>query len=234
MLNKARLSDKCAAQGIVLHEEMTRKFLEYAEFLCAYNEHTNLTAITEPDEVETKHILDSLIFAAQAEVQGSLLDVGSGAGFPGIPAKIYNPALHVVLLESNGKKARFLEAAAVRLQIDVEILNMRAEEAAQKVEYRGRFQTVAARAVAQMNALCEYCLPFVATGGHFIAMKSGGAGDEVAAALPAIAQLGGMLKEQRSYTLPDEARRTLVLVQKMTETPKKFPRNPAAIKKRPL
>ena len=234
MLNEARFLQNCAASGIVLEKDAAAQFAEYADFLCEYNAHTNLTAITEPQDIENKHFIDSLIFAAQPEVRGSLLDVGSGAGFPGVPAKIVCPALSLALLESNGKKARFLQQLAARLGLEAQILHMRAEDAAHMAEYRERFDTVTARAVAQMNVLCEYCLPFVRPGGYFIAMKSSAAAGEIGQAAAAIETLGGALAAQREYTLPDGVRRTLVLVQKRSATPQKYPRNPAAIKKRAL
>ena len=107
MLNEARFLENCAASGIALGKNAAAQLAEYAVFLCEYNAHTNLTAITEPQDIENKHFIDSLVFAAQPEVQGSLLDIGSGAGFPGVPAKIFRPALSLSLLESNGKKVRF-------------------------------------------------------------------------------------------------------------------------------
>ena len=234
MLNEARFLENCRANGIVLDKPAAGQFAEYANFLLEYNAHTNLTAITEPQDIENKHFVDSLVLAAQPEVRGSLLDVGSGAGFPGIPAKIYNPALSLSLLESNGKKVRFLQQLAARLGLDVQILNARAEDAAHNAKHREQFDTVTARAVAQLNILCEYCLPFVRPGGYFIAMKGGDIADETAQAAAAVEALGGRLHARREYILADGARRTLVLVQKTGHAPRKYPRNPAAIKKRAL
>lgn len=234
MLNERRFREKCEAACIGLRAGEAEAFAQYAAYLCEYNAHTNLTAIIEPDDMENKHFLDSLYLAVQPEVRGSLLDVGAGAGFPGVPVKLHRPEVRVALLETSGKKAKFLAQLNELLRLDIEVIKMRAEDAAQKREYRETFEVVTARAVAQMNVLCEYCLPFVKVGGYFIAMKGGDAADEVREAAAAVELLGGRLTDERNYMLPDGAKRTLVLVRKEYPTPVKYPRNPAVVKKRPL
>ena len=210
----------------------------------SYNEKVNLTAITSPEGIEDRHFADSLLFAAQPEVQGKMVDVGTGAGFPGIVAKIYKPDLELTLMEPTGKRVEFLKYACAELGLTgVEFAKERAEEAARKV-WREQFDIASARAVAALPVLSEYCLPLVKVGGVFIAMKGPEAdaeldalhsGDaEAKAAANALKKLGGKYRETRQFTLPDGSARGLVVCEKISQTPTVYPRNGGKIAKKPL
>ena len=171
MIDKNRLQAKCSTWNISLTGAQLDLLDRYAELLVSYNEKVNLTAITSPEGIEDRHFADSLLFAAQPEVSGRLVDVGTGAGFPGIVAKIYKPDLELTLMEPTGKRVDFLRYACAELGLTgVEFAKERAEEAARKV-WREQFDVASARAVAALPVLCEYCLPLVKVGGRFIAMN---------------------------------------------------------------
>ncbi len=234
MINKERLKINAQKYGIRLSDKMLEQFELYSNKLLAFNSHTNLTAITDDEGIENKHFLDSLLLAAQPEIDGRVLDIGSGAGFPGVPIKLFRPTANVVLLESNGKKARFLKELIDALNIKINIINNRAEDEARAEINREKFDIVTARAVARMNILSEYCLPFVKQGGWFIAMKGDATEDELAESETAIHVLGGKVEKVLRSTLPDTSSRQLVFIRKVAPTPAKYPRNAGAIKKRPL
>ena len=232
MMEISEMQGMAEGYGLQLSKKMREQLAEYAEILLEWNQKVNLTSITEPKEVEEKHFLDSLLLAKSLPEEGTLADVGSGAGFPGVVAKIYRPQMHVSLFEPTGKRVQFLQLLAQRLGLTMEIYKERAEEAARK-QWRQGYDVVTARAVAVLPALCEYCLPLVRVGGQFIAMK-GHAGEEVAAAENAMEKLGGKLAKVETFTLPSGALRSLIFVHKERETPKIYPRAGGVIKKRPL
>ena len=206
----------------------------YAALLVDYNQKVNLTAITTPEGIEDRHFADSLLFAAQPEVKGALVDVGTGAGFPGIVAKIFKPDLQLTLMEPTGKRVEFLRYVCGELGLSgVEFVKERAEEAARKV-WRERFTVASARAVAALPVLCEYCLPLVKVGGVFIAMKGPDADAERTAAANALKKLGGQYADTRAFTLPDGSERRLVVMKKISQTPTVYPRNGGKIAKKPL
>ncbi len=234
MIDPQRLIEKCKDAGIPLSEKQAAQLDAYAELLVEYNQRVNLTAITDPQGIEDKHFVDSLLFAAQPEVEGRLVDVGTGAGFPGIVAKIYKPQLCLTLMEPTGKRVEFLKYACGQLGLTgVEFAKERAEEAARK-GWREQFDVASARAVAALNVLCEYCLPLVRQGGVFIAMKGSGAAAELACAGAAIQKLGGGPAECRSLALPGGDERSLILCRKISQTPPQYPRNGGKIAKAPL
>lgn len=234
MIDQARLIEKCAAAGIPLTAEQAAKLDDYARILVDYNQKVNLTAITDPEGIENKHFVDSLLFAAQPEVAGAMVDVGTGAGFPGIVAKIYKPELALTLMEPTGKRVDFLKYACAQLGLTgVEFAKERAEEAARKV-WRERFDLASARAVAALPMLCEYCLPLVKVGGRMIAMKGPDGEAELAAAQGALTKLGGKAVEVRHLTLPGGDVRTLIVCEKISQTPSVYPRNGGKIAKSPL
>lgn len=233
MINAERMLRYAGEYGVTISDSQLQSLDEYAEFLVAYNQKVNLTAITRPEEIEIKHFLDCLLLAKQPEACGAMADVGSGAGFPGVILKLYAPAENrVTLFEPTGKRVQFLKELAQRLQLDIAVEKERAEEAGRKA-WRGQFNFVTARAVAQLSILSEYCLPLLKVGGHFIAMK-GSETQELDAAQTAIEKLGGKYLENRRYILPDGATRHLVVVQKVADTTNKYPRNGGVIAKRPL
>ena len=208
---------------------------EFARRLLEKNKVMNLTAITEPRDVATLHLLDCAYLLTAAEFRGqAVVDVGTGAGFPGIVAKIYKPDLELTLMEPTGKRVEFLKYACAELGLTgVEFAKERAEEAARKV-WREQLDIASARAVAALPVLSEYCLPLVKVGGVFIAMKGPEADAEAKAAVNALKKLGGKYRETRHFTLPDGSARGLVVCEKISQTPTVYPRNGGKIAKKPL
>lgn len=234
MIDKNRLAEKCSTWNIALTSRQLDQLDQYAELLVSYNQKVNLTAITDPEGIEDKHFLDSLLFACQPEVAGRMVDVGAGAGFPGIVTKIYKPELALTLMEPTGKRVEFLRYVCGQLGLEgVEFAKERAEEAARKT-WREQFDLASARAVAALPALAEYCLPLVRVGGAFIAMKGASAAEELEAAQGAIRKLGGRYSQTRAFHLPGGDARSLVVVQKISQTPTAYPRNGGKIAKAPL
>lgn len=233
MIDLARLKGKANQYSLTLSPLQLEQLQLYASLLVEWNQKINLTAITQPEEIEDKHFIDSLLLAAQPEIEGNLVDVGSGAGFPGLVAKIYQPALGVTLMEPTGKRVRFLQELSAQLGLSMEIAKERAEEAARK-RWRESFTCATARAVASLPALCEYCLPLVKPGGVFIAMKGSDAEAELAKSHGALQKLGGKYRETRSFTLPDGSARALIVIEKVAATPAVYPRNGGRIAKTPL
>ena len=183
MIDKSRLEQKCSTWNITLTGTQLDQLDAFAQILVEYNQKVNLTAITDQEGIEDKHFLDSLLFASQPEVAGKMVDVGAGAGFPGIVTKIYKPELELTLMEPTGKRVEFLKYACGQLGLTgVEFAKERAEEAARKA-WREQFDLASARAVAALPMLAEYCLPLVKVGGNFLAMKGASGEEELAAAL---------------------------------------------------
>ena len=217
-----------------LIDEKRPLFQKYFALLLEYNKKFNLTAITKEDEVYEKHFLDSVLGEALFLKGASVLEVGSGAGFPSLPLKIVRDDLNFTLVESTGKKCDFLKLAVRELDLEgVTVLCGRAEDFARDPNYRERFDVCCARAVARLNTLSEYCLPFVKVGGSFIAYK-GDAAEEVKEARNAIKLLGGGDTDDLRYTLPSGASRTLVQIKKQRPTPKGYPRGQGKERKNPL
>ena len=186
MIDKQRLEEKCSTWNIALTGTQLDQLDAFAQILVDYNQKVNLTAITDPEGIEDKHFLDSLLFASQPEVAGRMVDVGAGAGFQGIVTKIFKPELELTLMEPTGKRVEFLKYACAQLGLTgVEFAKERAEEAARKV-WREQFDIASARAVAALPVLSEYCLPLVKVGGNFLAMKGASGEEELAAARGAI------------------------------------------------
>lgn len=234
MIDRTRLLQKCSTWNISLTSAQLALFDRYAQLLVDYNQKVNLTAITTPEGIEDRHFVDSLLFAAQPEVTGRMVDVGTGAGFPGVAAKILKPELQLTLMEPTGKRVDFLRCLCAELNLSgVEFVKERAEEAARKV-WREQFDVASARAVAALPVLCEYCLPLVRVGGVFIAMKGPDAGAELARSAAALKKLGGVPMDTRAFTLPDGSERRLVLCRKAAPTPPAYPRNGGKIAKKPL
>jgi 16S rRNA (guanine527-N7)-methyltransferase len=233
--------------GISLTDDQLGSYQVYYETLIDWNQRVNLTRITDYEEVQTKHFLDSLccldaiehargVSARGADVSLETIDVGTGAGFPGVVLKIASPAMRLTLLEATGKKAEFLRALVERLGLaDVEIINARAEEVGQNPVHRERYDLALARALAGMGALAELTLPLVQVGGLVIAQKGEDPAAEVEAARTAIDTLGGQVQEITPAMIPglDDARH-LVMLKKISPTPAKYPRRPGMPAKRPL
>ncbi|MBI4285891.1 MAG: 16S rRNA (guanine(527)-N(7))-methyltransferase RsmG [Chloroflexi bacterium] len=226
--------------GLQLSSQQIEQFQLYFEALIEWNKRLNLTRITDYEEVQVKHFLDSLTVALawqpQPETRPRVLDVGTGAGLPGLPLKIAFPAIRLVLLEATAKKTLFLRHVTARLGLgDVEIVAGRAEEVAHQAQYRDGFDLVLSRAVAALPALAELTLPFAAVGGLVIAQKKGAIAEEVASSATALGLLGSKLREVKRVELeelPDE--RYLVVIDKTAETPARYPRRPGIPARRPL
>lgn len=233
---KNRLSQLCEQEGISLSEKQLGQFQRYMELLMEWNRKMNLTAITDPEGVTVKHFYDSLLLLKAVELPegASLIDVGTGAGFPGIPVAIARPDVKLTLLDSLNKRLVFLAEVCRELGISAEIRHARAEEGGRQKELREQFDFATARAVAGMNVLSEYCVPFVKKGGAFVAMKGPDGEEELKQAACGIGTLGGKPEKATHFTLPDGSQRCIIVVRKVRETPAAYPRHGSKISKKPL
>lgn len=218
--------------NIKLSQDKADKLLKLYEFLVEYNQNVNLTAITDFEEVVVKHFIDSVLPFSMIDIKenSSFIDVGTGAGFPSIPLMIVRPDLKGTLLEALNKRCVFLEKACELTGVDPKVIHGRAEDYAK--EKREAFDFATARAVAAMPVLCEYCIPYVKTGGRFIALKS--VNEDETQCEKAVNVLGGKIAEIKDYTITNGDSRRLFIIDKVSQTPTKYPRNPSMIKKKPL
>lgn len=224
--------------GITLTSRLKEQFDRYYELLVEWNKVMNLTGITNYDEVNLKHFTDSLTIVRvknMAEIS-TLIDIGTGAGFPGIPIKIVYPHIKVVLLDSLNKRLKFLNTVIDELSLEsVETLHGRAEDHARNIKYREKFDICVSRAVANLSTLSEYCLPFVKRNGTFVSYKSGTSDEEIIHAKKAVNILGGKIVKIDKFTLPDtDMGRALVKIEKVKNTPGKYPRKAGVPGKEPL
>lgn len=230
--------EKCRQLGIKLNDRQVQDFLTFYECLIEQNKVMNLTAITEFEEVLEKHFVDSLSIVEGVDMQAveSTIDVGTGAGFPGLPLKIAFPHLKVVLLDSLNKRVNFLNQLISRLQYTgITAVHGRAEDLARNKEHREAYDLCVSRAVANLSSLSEYCLPFVRTGGRFVSYKSVEIEEELDNARSAVHILGGKLIEKKDFLLPgSDLPRSLVIIQKVRNTPSKYPRKAGLPTKEPL
>lgn len=218
--------------NIELSQDKADKLLKLYEFLVEYNQNVNLTAITDFEEVVVKHFIDSVLPFSMIDIKenSSFIDVGTGAGFPSIPLMIVRPDLKGTLLEALNKRCVFLEKACKLTGVDAKVVHGRAEDYTK--EKREAFDFATARAVAAMPVLCEYCIPYVKTGGWFIALKS--VNEDETQCEKAVKVLGGKIAEIKDYTITNGDSRRLFIIDKVSQTPTKYPRNPSMIKKKPL
>lgn len=238
-VRKSRLLEEGAKYfQITLSSEQVRQFMEYYDLLMEWNQVMNLTAITEFDEVMQKHFVDSLALAGVMDLTSCrrLIDVGTGAGFPGIPLKIAFPHLQVVLLDSLNKRVRFLNAVIEKLELsDICAVHGRAEDVARKEEYRESFDLCVSRAVSNLSTLSEYCIPYTKIHGCFVSYKSGNVDEELQQAKRAVKLLGGNIKHCEKFSLPgSDMERSLVVIEKEKKTPGTYPRKAGIPGKEPL
>ena len=239
MYNSAQFEKDLKELGIVLNKKQVNQFMKYYELLVEWNSFMNLTGITEFDEVMKKHFVDSISLVKACDLEEkdvSLIDIGTGAGFPGLPLKIVFPKLKVTLLDSLNKRIKFLDEVILQLGLeDIDTIHGRAEDFAKPDKLREKYDICVSRAVANLATLSEYCLPFVKVGGCFVSYKSEKISDEANDAQKAITLLGGNVKEQIEFMLPDsDIYRNLFVIEKTSATPKRFPRKAGMPAKEPL
>lgn len=222
--------------GLELSPRMLEQFEEYARLLVEWNEKMNLTAITKPEEIAAKHFLDSLMILKYQPMKAgdTLADVGTGAGFPGIPLLIACPGLKLTLIDSLNKRLVFLSHVLDVLGLEAELVHARGEEAGRRKEYRQKFDFATARAVSHLRELSEYTLPFLKVGGTLLSMKGPQMEQELEEAKKAIGLLGGEIQAVEAYQVPGAGERSLVFIKKISQTTPIYPRPSAKIAKFPL
>lgn len=230
----------CKELGIILSEKQEQQFMKYYQLLLEWNQRVNLTSITDYEDVINKHFLDSLCLVKIPDVIGKekkkVIDVGTGAGFPGIPLKIIFPEIQLTLLDSLNKRINFLNALVEELELDeVTAIHGRAEELGKNKEYRETFDLCVSRAVAHLSVLSEYCIPLVRVKGDFIPYKSGNIQEELEEAQGAVKLLGGCIRDKVEFTVPNsDMSRSLICIEKKHATPGKYPRKSGIPGKSPL
>ncbi|MCR5097600.1 MAG: 16S rRNA (guanine(527)-N(7))-methyltransferase RsmG [Lachnospiraceae bacterium] len=240
MIDLSLLQKYMEEHGVSLSPDQFQKFSSFYDLLIEKNKVMNLTAITEPEEVVTKHFIDSLsvisVFEDISSAEYRLIDVGTGGGFPGIPLKIAFPNLHITLFDSLQKRILFLQDVILELGLsDIDAIHGRAEDFGRDESYREKYDLCVSRAVANLSTLSEYCLPFVKSGGTFISYKTDSVDEELSAASGAITILGGGNPRIQKYELySTDAMRSLLIIDKVKSTPKKYPRKAPLPKKSPL
>lgn len=234
--NTKSLIPLCEEFGFTLEKEATERLNIYGNLLVSWNEKMNLTAITEPEAVLYKHFYDCLLFFKHItpDKNHSLIDVGTGAGFPGLVLKIARPDLKVTLLDSLNKRINFLNAVLEKTGLECKTVHSRAEDGGRNPLYREKFDIATARAVAALPCLSEYCLPFVKKGGYFVALKGPGGSEEAESAANAIKLLGGEKDKIICEKFRNDEQRSFILIKKISQTPSKYPRMSTKISKHPL
>ncbi len=236
MIDYELLKGEIEKIGIKVGEYDLDRFDQYADSLVRWNKHVNLTAITKPNDIVIKHFVDCLhiLRYVRLEKGQSLIDVGCGAGFPGLPLLIANPDINVTFVDSVRKKLSFIKDVLHNTGLVATTQHVRAEELAKDNKFREQFDFATARAVAQLNVLCEYCLPFVKVGGLFIAMKGSTGDEELAQAKNAIERLGGQVAKFAEFNLSNGDKRSIIIIRKISQTPTKYPRKSKKIDTKPL
>lgn len=237
MAIKSIIKSQAEVVGINVSDELLEKLEIYAKELKEWNEKINLTAIKDDEGIAIKHFIDSLMLLKYISIpeNSKIIDVGTGAGFPGLVIAAARSDVKVTLLDSTGKKLKVVEDIAQKMGLsNYEILNMRAEDAGQKKEYREQFDFSTARAVAELRVLSEYCLPFVKQNGYFISMKGALAEKEIENATNALKVLSGQIEENFNFNLCNTGERNIIKIKKISQIPTKYPRVSAQISKKPL
>ena len=222
--------------NIKINDEQIKKFMNYMNLLLEWNEKINLTAITQPDEVKLKHFVDSLTVLKYINDDDKVIDIGTGAGFPGIPLKIMNENTKITLLDSLNKRINFLNIVIETLNLrNIQAIHGRAEEIARNKLYREKYDVAVSRAVANLSTLTEYMLPFVKVGGKCICMKGANVNEEIEKAKNAIKELGGEIERVDNFYLSDnDNERNIIIIRKVKETSSKYPRKAGMPSKEPL
>lgn len=230
------LIEKAKKVNIEIDNKKEEQFYNYMKLLLEWNEKINLTAITEQNDIILKHFIDSITINKYIEQSNSIIDIGTGAGFPGIPLKIMNQNKKITLVDSLNKRINFLNEVCKEISLEnIQCIHARAEELARDLEYRENYETVVSRAVARLNVLIEYMLPFVKKGGLCICMKGPNIDGELEEAKNAIKVLGGKFKSVESFFLPDsDIERNVIIIEKVAETPKRYPRKAGLPSKQPI
>lgn len=229
---RAAVQAALSAGAVALTDRQLEQFTQFGELLVEKNQVMNLTAITEPEAVAQLHFVDSLTVLQTVDCKGkTLIDVGCGAGFPGVPLAIAEPTLHVTLLDSLQKRMNWLREILPQLGVEAQVEAARAEDYV--ADHREQFDLATSRAVARLNILCELCLPYVKVGGHFLALKGAMTNEEVDEARKGIALLGGRVREIKEFPVADAIHR-VVVIEKVKPTPKAYPRKFSKIKQNPL
>lgn len=236
MINKELLKEYSTQIGVELDDLALERFDIYAQRLVRWNEHTNLTAITDSEGITIKHFLDSLYPLKYISLKDgdTLVDVGCGAGFPSMPLLMAKPNVEVSFVDSVGKKLSFIKDVLLNTGLVANIEHARAEELGKNDDFRETYDVAVARAVAPLNILCEYCLPLVKVDGTFISLKGSNGKEELEQAKNAIKVLGGKLECFDEYCLPNGDSRSVVVIKKISQTPTKYPRKSKKIDTRPL
>ncbi len=231
-----KIFDICKGFGAEITPDRAEKLNLYGNLLLEWNEKINLTAITEPTDIVIKHFLDCILFLKHVDIpkNAKVIDVGTGAGFPGVVLKIMREDIDLTLLDGLNKRLVFLNDVLEKLHLSAKTVHARAEEAGRKQEFREQYDIACARAVARQNVLLEYCLPFVKVGGQFVAMKGPAAEEEARDGARALSLLGGGKPEIICEKLPTNDERSFIITKKISQTAPKYPRISAKISKQPL
>ena len=235
-LNQDLLKQNLEQMHLSCTDKQLAQLETYASLLVEWNQKMNLTAITSPDGIAVLHFADSLTLLSALSLKGNekLLDVGTGAGFPAIPLKVFCPHLSLTMMDSLNKRLTFLNHVLDQLGLTAKVVHARAEEAARQKEFRQQYDVVTARAVASLQILAEYCLPYVKKGGIFAAMKGPSYMEELEAAKKAVSVLGGTMEKVESFTLSDGSQRHIAIIRKTADTPDTYPRHGSKIAKKTL
>lgn len=231
------LKEESKKFGIILKNSQVQKFKIYMDYLLEYNSHTNLTAIKDPGDVMIKHFIDSMILNNFLDIKNEckVIDIGTGAGFPGVPLKILREDINLTLIDSLNKRVVFLKELMKKIGLEADVFHGRAEEFGQNIKFREKFDLAVSRAVAPLNVLCEYCLPYVKLGGCFVALKGPDIEEEIESAKKSLQILGGKIQKCESFVLPlDKGSRSIIIIKKTNDTPKNYPRSNSQISKKPL
>ena len=222
--------------NLMFHEKQLDQFYNYMNILLEENEKINLTAITDPEEIITKHFIDSLTIYKYIGNASKIIDIGTGAGFPGIPLKIINPNLNITLVDSLNKRINFINKVKNYLNLtNIDVIHARAEELAKQIKYREKHDIATSRAVASLNVLLEYLMPYVKIGGKCICMKGSNIDDELKESKKAIQILGGEIEKIEEITLPNtDIKRNIIIIKKEKQTPNSYPRKAGIPSKKPI